>query len=149
LVLNSIVPILLYTIAAELGVDRRAALLAAFAVAAHPFAIVFSGVLERQAAYRFAAFGSILALIGFAKRGGFAAFTAFVLGAGLATTSRPEGAHVLVVALAIVLLLPASRRRRATSAVAIGALVLLSYGYLHALASKPPGDGGPLLDRMP
>ena len=48
---------------------KPAALLAAFVAAAHPLLIAFSGVLGRQPTYLFAAFGSILALIGFLKRG--------------------------------------------------------------------------------
>src|SRR6185295_5487217 len=68
LILSSIVPVLLYSIVAELGIARRAALGAAFVTTAHPLLIAFSGVLERQPTYLFAACGSILALICFLQR---------------------------------------------------------------------------------
>jgi hypothetical protein len=103
LILSSLIPILLYGIVAELEVSKPAALLAAFVVAAHPLLIAFSGVLERQPTYLFAACGSTLALIGFLQRGRWNLFIAFVLGAVLATTSRPEGAQVLVVHWAVLL----------------------------------------------
>ena len=148
-ILSSVLPIVLYGIVSDLGVNKAAALVAAFVVAAHPFLIAFSGVLERQATCRFAAFGSILALISFLKRGGGNSFVAFVLGIVLATTSRPEGAQVLVLNVAVLLALPASRRARGAAALALAVLVLLAVAYVHALDSKFPGDGNTLLLRAP
>jgi len=103
LILGSLVPILLYGIVSELGVDEPAALLAAFVVAAHPLLIAFSGVLGRQPAYMFAACGSALALIVFLRSGRWGPFIAFLLGAILSTTSRPEGAQVLILYAAVLL----------------------------------------------
>lgn len=107
ILLSSLLPVLLYAVIAHLGINRLAALLASFVVASHPLLIVFSGVLNRQPLYLFAAFGSILALIGFLTRGTWRHLIAFVLGTVLATTSRPEGGQVLIAALAVVLFGPA------------------------------------------
>jgi len=149
LILSSLLPLLLYAIVSELGVSRHAALLAALVTAAHPLLIVFSGVLERQPTYLFAAAGSTLALIGFLKRGGAGRGAAFVLGAVLATASRPEGAHVLILHLVMLLLVPASRRRRGAAAVMLAILIALTWAYLHgALESKPPG-WSTSIDQMP
>ena len=49
---------------------------------------------------------------------------AFALGAALATTSRPEGAHVFVLYIAVLLLTPAEWRRRAASTLALAAMAL-------------------------
>ena len=112
IVLSSLVPVLLYLCVARLGVDRRAALVGAFITAAHPWAILFSGVLNRQATYQFAAFASVLALIVYIDnrnlRFAFAAMVATVL----AILSRPEGADVLVVDIAVILFsrMPAGRK---------------------------------------
>jgi hypothetical protein len=131
LILSSLLPILVYGIVTELDVSHDAALIAAFLTTAHPFLIWFSGVLERQPIYLFAAWGSILALLGFLKRGGASAFVAFALGAALATLSRPEGGHVLVVLGAILLLAPGGARRRAVAAAMWAILGLLGYAYVH------------------
>ena len=140
---------LLYGIAVELGVSRPAAFLAAVVAAAHPLLIVFSGVLNRQAIYLFAAFGSILALIGFVKHGGRARLVAFVLGAVLATASRPEGAHVLIPYVAVLLLVPGGRRTRVSAGVALALLIPVILAYLrYAVESKPP-SGGSLAVQMP
>jgi hypothetical protein len=101
LVLSSVLPILLYAIVSQLGVGKAAALLAACVTAAHPLAILWSGVLVRQPTYLFAVFGSTLALVGFLKRGTRRRFLAFVLGTVLAVTSRPEGAHAVILYLAV------------------------------------------------
>ena len=85
------------------GWIEPAALLAAFVVAAHPLLIAFSGVLGRQPAYMFAACGSTLALIGFLRSGRWGPFIGFLLGAILATTSRPEGAQVVILYVAVLL----------------------------------------------
>ena len=137
LILSSLLPILLYGIVAELGVGKVAALLAAVVAAAHPYLIAFSGVLERQPTYLFAAFGSTLALIGFLRRGQSGRFIAFVLGALLATTSRPEGAQVLILYLAVVLLVPASRRARAAVALALMLMVPVAFAYVHYVVFNP------------
>ena len=144
LLLSSVLPILLYAIVSELGVARNAALVAAFVATAHPFLIWFSGVLERQPIYLFAAFGSSLALIGFMKRGDARSFLAFLLGTILAISSRPEGAHVLVVQFAIVLLVPSTLRRRAIAASTAAALALLALGYVRYVL-----EYGHLLDDTP
>ena len=123
LILSSLIPILLYAIVAKLGVDPIAALLAAIVAASHPLLLYLSGVLERQPTYLFAAAGSVLALIGYLQRGTWQRLTVFILGTVLATTSRPEGAHVILLHLAIVLLVPASRRARR---VAGGALAIVT-----------------------
>src|SRR5262249_206626 len=106
------------------------AILAAFVVAGHPLLIQFSGVLERQPTYLFAVFGSILAAIGFLKRGGTRSFTAFVLGTALAVWSLPDGPHVLAVDAALLLLAPATRRRRGAFALTLGLLIALAYAYI-------------------
>lgn len=139
LLLSSIVPLLLYGIVVEFGMRSTAALFAATVVAVHPLLIVFSGVLERQPIYLFAAAGSLLALIGFLKRGRRSRFLVFILGALLAVTSRPEGAHVLVLYVAA-LLLPASRRARTAVALALVFLFTFAFVYVHqVLHSKLPG----------
>ena len=141
LVASSLVPILVYGILAQLGLDRIAALAAALTVACHPVLIAFSGVLERQPAYLFAAFGSLLALIGFLKSGAGRYFAAFVVGTVLTATSRPEGAQVLILHIAAVLLVPANRRARTAVAIALALLATAAYLYVaHALDPKPlPG----------
>ncbi len=149
LILSGLVPILLYGIMADLGVGKIAAWLGALVAAAHPFTVAFSGVLERQPTYCFAAFGSLLALIAFLQRGGRGRFLAFVLGTALAITSRPEGAQVVILHLAILLLVPASRRSRGAVAIALAVLIPLTYGYLQTLGSKFPGSGNPLLSGRP
>lgn len=143
--LSAVLPLLLYAIVAQLGVSRLAALLAAAVTAAHPLLIAFSGALERQPTYMFAALASILGLIGFLPRGRWGPFAAFVLGALLATTSRPEGAHVLIVHLAVVLLAPARGRTRALAALALALLAALALLYVRAvLAVVPPGGAAAL-----
>lgn len=141
MLLGSLVPVLLYAIVAKLGVPRGAALLAAVVVAAHPFPIAFSGVLERQPVYLFAAFGSSLALLACLREGRWSDFVTFVLGAVLAITSRPEGAQVLVVYIAALLLVPAPRRTRGAAGLTVVALFGLAYAYVHGvlinIASQP------------
>jgi hypothetical protein len=139
LILSSLLPILLYGILVELGVGQVAAVVSAFVVAAHPLLIVFSGVLNRQAIYLFAAFGSVLALLGFLRHGKSARFVAFVLGAVLATTSRPEGGQVLILYLVVLLLVPASWRVRVSVGTALAVLIPGTFLYLrYAVESKPP-----------
>jgi len=131
LILSSFLPIVLYRVVVELGVRQRAALVAAFIAAAHPLLIAFSGVLERQSLYLFAAFGSIMALLGYIRSGGASPFVGFVLGTVLAVLSRPEGAHVLIVQLAILLLVPAGRQRRVVLAGTWALLAVLAFAYIH------------------
>lgn len=133
LLLSSLRPVLLYAVIAHLGINRLAALLASFVVASHPLLIVFSGVLNRQPLYLFAAFGSILALMGFLTRGTWRHLVAFVLGTVLATTSRPEGGQVLIAALAVLLFGPARPQARRVGAVALAVLMPLSVVYVHYL----------------
>lgn len=142
LILSSLIPILLYGIAAGLGVGMVAAMSAAIVAAAHPLLIVFSGVLERQPTYLFAACGSLLALIGFLQQGGATRFVAFVLGSVLAITSRPEGAHVLLLALAILLVAPGRRRERGVVTIALALLTPLAFGYVRYTLAAHPGDTG-------
>lgn len=141
LLLGSLLPVLLYAIVAKLGVRRRSALLAAVVVAAHPFLIAFSGVLERQPTYLFAAFGSTLALVACLRNSRGRDFVTFALGAVLAITSRPEGAQVLVVYVAALLLIPAPWRTRAALGLAGAALLGLASAYVHGvlinIASQP------------
>jgi hypothetical protein len=149
LILSSLLPILLYGIISELGVGGSAALCAALITAAHPLLIAFSGVLERQPTYLFAACGSTLALICFLKRGSWDRFLAFLLGAVLATTSRPEGAQVLILQLAVLLLVPASGRNRRCAAVALMVLVALAFAYVRYAAESTPPRGYPLMGQHP
>jgi hypothetical protein len=130
LILSSLLPIVLYRILVELGVGTEASLLAAFVAAAHPLLIAFSGVLERQPTYLFASCGSLAAAIGFLKRGRVRSFIAFLLGTALAVSSRPEGAQVLVVDVAILLLVPASRLRRCVFVALLAFLIPLAYAYI-------------------
>jgi hypothetical protein len=139
LALSSLLPLLLYGIVAELGVGKGAALLAAFVTTAHPLLIVWSGVLARQPIYLFAAFGSVLGLIRFLKRSRWHQFVAFVLGAVLATTSRPEGIHVFIFYLAVLLLVPARRRARGAVVLALLVLIPLAAVYLRDVVAT----GGP------
>jgi hypothetical protein len=69
-------------------------------------------------------------VIGFLKRGGAGAFLAFVLGTILAAASRPEGAHVLIPHLAILLCVPATRRRRSVVGIALALLASLAFVYV-------------------
>lgn len=149
LILSAVLPVLLYAIVVQLGVSRRAALLAGVVAAAHPLLIAFSGVLERQPTYLFAAFGSILGLLGFLQRGRWRPFAAFVLGAVLATTSRPEGAHVLVVHCAVVLVVSAPRWARAVAALALAALTALALVYVRHILEVSPPRGDSLVGRAP
>jgi len=150
LILSGVLPILLYAILVQLDVHQRAALLAAVVTAAHPLLITFSGVLERQPTYLFAACGSTLALIGFLKNGAARRLLAFALGSVLATTSRPEGAHVLVVYAAVLLATPARRHTRAIATVTLAVLSVLALAYVHtALASPIPGNSMTLASRLP
>jgi hypothetical protein len=129
LILSSLVPIVLCGIVSELGLGRVAAITAAFIAAAHPLLIVFSSVLERQPMYLFAACGSLLALIRFLERDDWRRFVAVVLGTILAITCRPEGAHVVVLQCAVVLLLPATRRARGVAMLTVGLLGALGFVY--------------------
>jgi len=149
LLLSSLLPVLLYEIVVELGVSRPAALGAAFVAAAHPLLIAFSGVLEREPAYLFAACGSTLALIKFLKHGSWNQGTAFVLGAVLATTTRPEGAHVCVVYAAMLLLVPAPGWTRGVATLALMVLVSLAAAYVHFVVLSKPPSGYPLMARAP
>jgi len=140
LILGSLLPVLLALMAVELGIGATAALAAGCVVAAHPLLLAFSGVLERQPTYLFAACGSLLALIGFLQRAGGWRLVAFILGAVLATTARPEGAHVLVLYAVALLLLPASRRIRAAAAIALALLAVFAFVYTrYALEMHPAG----------
>ena len=138
LILSSLLPVVLYEIVSELGVGKVAALLAAFVTAAHPLLIAFSGVLERQPAYLFAAAGSTLALIGFLKRGRWGRFIAFVLGAVLAATSRPEGVHALILFLAVLLLVPAHWWARGAVALALALLIPFAFAYVYYVLDTTP-----------
>jgi hypothetical protein len=140
LVLSSLLPILLYAIVSQLGVGKAAALLAAGVTAAHPLAILWSGVLVRQPTYLFAVFGSTLALIGFLQRGKRRRFLAFVLGAVLATTSRPEGAHVVILYLAVLLVVPANRPARQAVALALALLTPLAFVYIRYVLEMGGGQ---------
>jgi hypothetical protein len=131
---------LLYAIVSQLGVGKAAALLAAGVTAAHPLAILWSGVLVRQPTYLFAVFGSTLALIGFLQRGKRRRFLAFVLGAVLATTSRPEGAHVVILYLAVLLVVPANRPARQAVALALALLTPLAFVYIRYVLEMGGGQ---------
>jgi hypothetical protein len=155
LTLSSVVPVLLYAIIVRLGISQVAAAAAAFIVAAHPLLIAVSGVLDRQPTYLFAAAGSILALLGFLESGDMRRLLPFVLGAVLATASRPEGAHVLVVCGVALLLAPASPHTRRLAAVALTLLAAAAFGYVRfgieygaGLASRT-GMGVAFLDPRP
>lgn len=141
LILSSLVPILMFQLVVALGLGRGAAMCAAFIVAAHPLLIVFSGVLERQPMYLFAACGSLLALIRFLERDSWARFVAVVLGTILAITCRPEGAHLVVLQLAVVLVLPATRRARGVAISTIVLLAALGLIYAQRHARTAPGGG--------
>jgi hypothetical protein len=149
LLLGSVAPILLYALLVGLGVDRVAALSAALVAAAHPLLIVFSGVLERQPVYLFAAFGSMVALIGYLERGGWARFAAFVLGTVLATTSRPEGAQVLVLHVAALLFVPGRRRERAVAMPALGILMALAFVHVRQIGLSSTGGTHAHSDQLP
>lgn len=138
LILSSLVPILILGIVSGLGLGRVAAISSAFIVAAHPLLIVFSGVLERQPMYLFAACGSLLALIRFLERDDWARFVAVVLGTILAITCRPEGAHVVVPQLAVVLVLPATRRVRGIAMLTIVLFATLGFAYAHRFTRTEP-----------
>jgi hypothetical protein len=143
-ILSGTLPLLLYAIVADLGVSKIAALLAAVVAAAHPFLIAFSGVLERQATCGFAMFGAVVALVSFLRRGKTRQFVAFVLGAVLAATSRPEGALILIPAMVMVLLIPADRRTRVAAAVAVAVLLAFAFGYVQVLGSRLDPGGSPV-----
>lgn len=130
LLLASALPVLLYLIVVELGLSRIAAALAALISAAHPLLIAFSGDLGRQPTYLFAAFGGVLGLLAYLRRGGATALLACALGTGLAIASRPEGAHVLVALWAIAVLQPAATRRRAGAGAALLLLSALAAVYV-------------------
>jgi hypothetical protein len=131
IIMSSLVPVLSYAIASRLGVGTTAAIIAGFVVAAHPLLIAFAGTMNRQAEYLFAAFGSAVAVLGFLEQGRPRWFVAFVLGAVLAVTSRPEGAHVFVLYLAALLVVPADRRLRGAVAIALALLIALALAYSH------------------
>jgi hypothetical protein len=149
LILGSLIPILLCAVAGELGVSNTAAWLAGLVVAAHPLLILSSGVLERQPTYLFAAVGSTLALVRFLKRGGGTQLVAFIVGAVLATATRPEGAHVGVLYLAALLLVPATLPARAAVIVALMFLLPLAYGYTHYGLELTPAGGYSDVGRTP
>lgn len=141
LVLGSTLPLLFYAILADLGVSRRAALPAGVVVAAHPYLIFFSGVLERQMTCGFAMFGAFVGLLGFLRRGEPRQLIAFVLGVVLAATCRPEAAAILIPAIAMVLLIPAARKVRIAAAMAVAALLVLALEYVQLLSSRlDPGS---------
>ncbi len=137
--MSSLVPVLLYAMASRVGVGRNAALFGAAVAAAHPLLIAFAGTMNREAEYLFAAFGSVVGVLGFLQQGRRRWFVAFVLGAVLAVTSRPEGAHVFVAYVAALLLVRADRRARASVAIALVLLAALTFAYAtHALEFTAP-----------
>ncbi|HVM97780.1 MAG TPA: glycosyltransferase family 39 protein [Candidatus Acidoferrales bacterium] len=141
ILLSAVVPVLIYLIVAELGLNRIAAFLAASVTAVHPLLIAFSGVLERQPTFLVAACGSVLALIDFLRNQKPAALIAFVVGAVLATTSRPEGAQVFVLFLAALLVTDGTRRARECAGLAFLVLGLLAFAYTRfALELQPSGQ---------
>jgi hypothetical protein len=149
LVLSALVPLLLYAVLRELGIGHGAGLGAAAVVAAHPLLIVFSGVLERQPLYLLATLGGLLGLTGFLRRGSGRQFVAFAVGAGLAITTRPEGAQMLILPLAVLLGIAAPWRARAAAALGVALLLLLAFGYVrHVLpnvGSSPYSGALPFL----
>ncbi|HVM97123.1 MAG TPA: glycosyltransferase family 39 protein, partial [Candidatus Acidoferrales bacterium] len=137
-ILSSSVPVLLYLMLTELDLSSNAALLAAFVVSAHPLLIAFSGVLERQPAYLFAACGSTLALLRFLKRGAAQQFVAFIVGTILATTSRPEGAHLVILHSAVLTCVGSRWRNRLVATATLVCLSTLAVAYIHTLSSTTP-----------
>ena len=133
LVLAGAVPVLVWAIVAELGIAHRAALIAAFVTAAHPLLIAFSADLGRQSTLLFAAFGSILGLARFLRRGGAAALLAFVLGTVLAVTSRPEGVQTILVDAAVLAFAAATRARRTGAGLVLALLAAGAGVYLRTL----------------
>ncbi len=130
LVLSSLVPVMTHAIVSELGIGTIGSLVAAIAVAAHPFFIAFSADLGRQATLLFASFASVLGLIGFLNRGEKSALATFVVGTILAVASRPEGVQVFVVSAAMILFVQSTSRRRGAAGVVFALLAGLAFVYV-------------------
>lgn len=147
--LSGAVALLLYSIARRVGIGRGAAFAGAAIASAHPLFLATGGALERQPIYLFAASGSLLLLVRYLQDGRSGDLAAFVLGSVLATSSRPEGAHVLVLELAALVTVRAPARRRLLGVAAWLTLGVAAFVYIRLVVGSTAPGGQWFLGELP